>query len=145
MSISRADSSDYKKEREIAIHLFNILNIFYLYIYIYIYIYWNSSLEKKESEFIHSSHKNILSNTQNAYLCTLYHNLHSSLANGIPILPLMFMPRLITLPFPSWSLRTTAKPTLFWSHDASKLSFTNWSSGLVQALPLSCSLVSDLK
>ena len=128
-SISRADSSDYKREREIS----------------NCYTHWNSSLEKKEGEFIHSAHRNILSNTWNAYLCTLYHNLHSFLASGIPILSLMFMPRLIALPFLSWSLRTTAKPTLFWSHNESKLSFTNWSSGLVQALPLFCPLVSGLK
>ena len=33
MSISRADSSDYKKEREIAIQLFNLYRIFPLHIY----------------------------------------------------------------------------------------------------------------
>ena len=33
MSISRADSSDYKKEREIAIQLFNLYRILPLHIY----------------------------------------------------------------------------------------------------------------
>ena len=40
---------------------------------------------------------------------------------GVSILSLMFMPPLISLPFPFWSLRTTTKPTFFWSHDTSKL------------------------
>ena len=60
----------------------------------------------------------------------------SSFVNGIA----HFIAKAYPTSFPFWSLTTTSKPTLFGSYDASKLSFTHWSDGLVQALPLFCFL-----